>query len=62
MPGFDPRMWETAMSANWEEVARGTISLKEKLSGAISVHVRTPNGTEIFSDLTGREFRADTGL
>ncbi|MBS3920429.1 MAG: peptidase [Deltaproteobacteria bacterium] len=62
MPGFDPRMWTTAMSANWEEVARRTIGLKEKLSGAISAHVRTPNGTEIFFDLTGREFRADTGL
>ncbi len=62
MPGFDPRMWTTAMSANWDEVARRTISLKEKLSGAISAHVRTPNGTEIFFDLTGRDFRADTGL
>jgi len=62
MPGFDPRMWETAMTANWEEMARRTIGLKEKLSGAISAHVRTPNGTEIFFELKGREFRADTGL
>ncbi len=62
MPGFDPRMWTTAMSANWEEVARRTIGFKEKLSGTISAHVRTPNGTEIFFDFKGREFKADTGL
>jgi len=62
MPVFDPRMWETAMSANWEEVARRTLHLKERLTGTISAHVRTPNGTDIFFDLRGREFRADTGL
>lgn len=62
MPGFDPRMWATAMSANWEEVDRRTIGLKEKLSGAISAHVKTPNGTEIFFDLRGREFRTNIGL
>lgn len=62
MPGFDPRMWETAMSANWEEVGRRTLYLKERLTGALSAHVRTSNGTDIFFDLQGREFRADTGL
>ena len=62
MPGFDPRMWETAMSANWEEVDRRTLHLKDRLTGAISAHVRTPNGTDIIFDLRGREFRADTGL
>lgn len=62
MPGFDPRMWETAMSANWEEVDRRTLYLKERLSGAISAHVRTPNGTDISFDLRGREFRANIGL
>ncbi len=62
MPGFDPRMWETAMSANWEEVDRRTHFLREKLTGAISAHVRTPNGTDISFDLQGREFRVDTGL
>lgn len=62
MPAFNPRMWQTAMSANWEEVARRTLSLKDKLSGAISAHVQTPNGTKMFFDLRGRNFLADTGL
>lgn len=62
MPGFDPRMWQTAMCANWEEVARRTLSLKGKLIGATSAHVRTPKGTDIVFELKGREFWADTGL
>lgn len=33
MPGFDPRMWQTAMLANWEEVDRRTNSLQQKISG-----------------------------
>jgi aminopeptidase len=62
MPGFDPRMWQTAMSANWEEVDRQTLSLKNKLAGAISAHVRTPKGTDIVFDLKGREWFANTSL
>ncbi|MDI6754995.1 MAG: aminopeptidase, partial [Thermodesulfobacteriota bacterium] len=62
MPGFDPRMWQTAMSANWEEVARRTLSLKDKLIGATSARVRTRKGTDIVFDLKGREWFADTGL
>ncbi len=62
MPGFDPIMWETAMSANWEEVSRKTLVLKEKLQGALSAKVRTPNGTDIFFNFKEREFKADTGL
>jgi len=62
MPGFDPRMWETAMSANWEEVDRRTLYLKERLAGAISARVRTPNGTDISFDLRDREFKANIGL
>lgn len=62
MPAFDPRMWQTAMSANWEEVARRTLFLKNKLSGAISARVRVSNGTDISFELKGRVFSADTGL
>ena len=50
------------MTANWEEVAQRTLSLKEKLSGSISCHVRTPNGTDMSFDLGDRKFWADTGL
>ena len=62
MPAFNPGMWQTAMSANWEEVARRTLALKTKLSGAASAHIETPNGTSLFLDLRGREFLVDTGL
>ena len=62
MPGFEARMWETAMSANWEEVSRRTLALKDKLKDAISAKVRTPNGTDIFFSLKDRDFKADTGL
>jgi leucyl aminopeptidase (aminopeptidase T) len=62
MPAFDPRMWQTAMSANWEQVAQRTLVLKDKLSGAVSAHVRTSNGTDISFDLKDRVFSPDTGL
>lgn len=62
MPMFDPRIWKTAMTANWEEVAQRSLSLKEKLEGSISYHLRTPNGTDMSFDLRGRGFIAETGL
>ena len=62
MPSFDTKMWATAMTANWKDVARRTIEFKERLSGATSAHVRTPNGTDILFDLKNREFVTDTGL
>jgi leucyl aminopeptidase (aminopeptidase T) len=62
MPAFDSKMWKTAMAANWGEVTQRTLSLKEKLSGSISCHVRTPNGTDMSLDLGDRKFWADTGL
>jgi len=62
MPAFNPRMWQTAMSANWEQVAQRTLVLKEKLSGTVSAHVRTSNGTDISFDLKDRVFSPDTGL
>lgn len=62
MPGFEARMWETAMSANWEEVSRRTLALKDKLKDAISAKVKTPNGTDMFLSLKDRDFKADTGL
>ena len=62
MPAFDPRIWETAMSVNWQDVARKTLALKQRLSGAVSARVASPNETSILLDLSGREFKADTGL
>ena len=62
MPGFAPRMWQTAMSANWEEVDRRTLSLRDKLIGAVSARARTPKGTDIVFDLKGREWFANTSL
>ena len=62
MPAFDPKMWNTAMTANWEAVAQRSVRLKERLAGAVTAHVRTPNGTEMLMDLRDRAFWADTGL
>lgn len=62
MPAFDPKMWQTAMTADWEAVAQRTVRLKESLAGAVTAHVRTPNGTEMRMELRDRAFWADTGL
>ena len=62
MPAFNPNMWQTAMAANWEQVAQRTIALKNKLSQALSAQIKTPNGTDLFLDLRDRTFSADTGL
>jgi len=43
-------------------VARRTLFLKNKLSGAISARVRVSNGTDISFELKDRVFSADTGL
>jgi aminopeptidase len=62
MPAFNPNMWQTAMAANWEQIAQRTIALKNKLSQAVSAKIKTPKGTDLFLDLRDRMFSADTGL
>ena len=62
LPAFNPGLWQTAMSADWRQLERKTTALKNTLSGAISARVHTPNGTNLFLDLRGREFISDTNL
>ncbi|MEI9476980.1 MAG: hypothetical protein WCO26_10445 [Deltaproteobacteria bacterium] len=62
MPAFNPGMWQTAMAANWEQVAQRTIAFKNKLSQVLSARIKTPKGTDLFLDLRDRIFSADTGL
>ena len=62
MPAFNPGLWQTAMSADWRQLERKTIGLKNTLSGAITARVHTPNGTNLSLDLRGREFISDTSL
>jgi hypothetical protein len=49
-------MWQTAMSANCEEVVRKTLSLKDKLIGTTSARVQTRKGTDIVFDYNGRDW------
>jgi len=62
MPAFNPGLWQTAMSPDWRQLEQKTAALKNKLSGAVSAHILSPNGTDVFLDLRGREFMVDTGL
>ncbi len=62
MPIFERSMLSASMAVDWEELEKRTNSLKNKLSGAVSVEITCENGTEIKFSIKDREVLADTGI
>jgi aminopeptidase len=62
MPAFNPGLWQTALSVDWNQLDRKTTALKNTLSGVITARIHTPNGTNLSLELRGREFISDTNL
>ena len=62
MPLFSEEMLWGAMGADWAAVADRCDALADALSGAESVRVTTPDGTDISFSITGRKLHKDTGM
>ena len=61
MPRVSRRMQETALAADYSEVARKAHILTEKLNQSVSAEVQFSTGHELFIDLQNRTARADDG-
>lgn len=62
MPLFDMPMLAGPLTADYKEMARTTRRVASALSKAHSVHITTPDGTDISFSIKGRKGEADTGL
>lgn len=62
MPLFERSMLSGVMTADWRVVKDRTFKLQQRLSGADSVYITTPNGTSISLSIKERPVMADTGI
>jgi len=62
MPIFEAPMLEGAMNVDWKALAERTTAIARVVNGFDTVHVTTPNGTDITLSKEGRTARADTGI
>ncbi len=62
MPLFEEHMLVGVMTADWKEIERRTLVLVDRLGGADTVRITTPNGTSIRFSIRGRPVKADTGI
>ena len=58
---IDQSILDNEMSADYEQIAKFTLSLAERLRGSSIAHVTTQLGTDLHMTLTGREWKVDTG-
>ena len=58
---IDQSILDNEMSADYEQIAKFTLSLAEQLRGSSIAHVTTRLGTDLHLTLTGREWKVDTG-
>lgn len=62
LPHFDPEMFHTSMTVNWNALALRTASLVEAVNKAEWIRVTTPNGTDMNICKQGRRAEGDDGL
>lgn len=62
MPHFTRDMFFGAMNVDWEQLAQGTNTLGRSLHGADSCEVRSPNGTRVSFEVSGRPVMVDDGI
>lgn len=62
MPGIIRAMEETALAADYREVAQMAHQLAERLTRANGAHIRFSTGHELYIDLRYRQAEADDGL
>jgi aminopeptidase len=62
LPHFDPDMFHSSMTVDWQALARRTARLVAAVNGAEWVHVTCPNGTDMMICKQGRQAEGDDGL
>lgn len=62
MPGVEPRMFLTAMQADWAKVRERSLKVAELLSAAHTAEILTPPDHRFVVELKGRSGIADTGI
>ncbi len=62
LPHFDPDMFHTSMTVDWNALAARTARLVETVNEAEWIRVTTPNGTDMMICKQGRHAGGDDGL
>ncbi len=62
LPHFDPEMFGTSMTVDWQALAARTAKLVEAVNRAAWVYVECPNGTVMHICKKGRHAEGDDGL
>jgi leucyl aminopeptidase (aminopeptidase T) len=62
LPHFDPEMFHTSMTVDWNALAARTALLVEAVNRAEWIRVTTPNGTDMNICKQGRHAEGDDGL
>ena len=62
LPHFDPEMFHTSMTVDWQALSRRTAALVEAVNRAEWIRVTTPNGTDMQIWKQGRSAAGDDGL
>lgn len=62
LPHFDPTMFHTSMTVDWNTLADRTARLVDAVNRADWIRVTTPNGTEMMICKEGRRAEGDDGL
>jgi leucyl aminopeptidase (aminopeptidase T) len=62
MPLFDVSMLEGSMNVDWKALLRRTKSIEKIVNNAVTIEVKTTNGTHITLSKEGRRAFSDTGI
>lgn len=62
LPHFDPNMFFTSMTVDWDALVLRTARLVKAVNLAEWIHVTTPNGTDMMICKQGRNAEGDDGL
>jgi aminopeptidase len=62
MPLFDISMLEGAMNVNWQSLLKRTKEIARVVNKAVSVELKTSNGTHLTFSKKGRKALSDTGI
>lgn len=62
LPHFDPEMFHTSMTVDWNALASRTAELVKAVNCAEWIRISTPNGTEMMICKEGRRAEGDDGL